>query len=814
MKKILVFFIILTLLISAVIIYLNSVLLPKKIKNLLVDQLREATAKQVTLGSLQFNIFKGLVIRDLRVEDDKGQLLNLKEGSCTFLIIPLIKKNLIIPDLRLRSPEIFLERFQDNTFNLAPLWGGKAENPSSKPGFIFIVNKVSILKGRVHFKDKTQAPPFTAEIEDMDFISRLTLPAAATFDLTARVVLPAQKPLLIDASGRYEIPGKVLKAQVRFKDLDPRSFLAYLPRLGIQVNQGALDGAVDLEFKQNTLYADLEVMARGVSFLRDTFSGLLNADIKMSLLYELENKQFGFSGKAKVFDSSVEGPSFAGGLKNVSGDLYFNDSEVSSENLTATVWDMPFQGKASLNDFRASPRLTMSLFSKTQLETLPAALKENSWVPFIEGMKGEGIFSLELKMSVPPTKELKLNGFLDLLGVDLKIEKVDLPFEGIKGKIEFNESGASWPKLLFKYKEFPYEASGALNDFSAPRVQLVLTSAQISLDSDFSIDKSVMKLSKATGQYLDSTFSLTGQVDASQENKWIADIKGEGNVDLKDLPGLEKMKPAGLVRATQLSLKGDLKDLRNCAIQAQLSSDGFSLYGYKAGPSELTYEQNSGHVQVSQARFSLYDGILEASATMNLLEKDPSYAGLLNIQGVRLEKIKLDTPAKDKEIAGSVNAQAHINGTRDDPARMNGEGKIAITEGKLWELNLFQGLGSVLFAKDFAKIVFSEGSCDFVIKDKSVATDNLMLKSDITNLAGTVKIGFDSSIDASINVQVLSENAPLTGTFKDITTAIVGQGGVFGVIKVSGTLKEPKFKFQAAVMNILKGLKDTFLGQR
>ena len=83
----------------------------------------------------------------------------------------------------------------------------------------------------------------------------------------------------------------------------------------------------------------------------------------------------------------------------------------------------------------------------------------------------------------------------------------------------------------------------------------------------------------------------------------------------------------------------------------------------------------------------------------------------------------------------------------------------------------------------------------------------------MTNLNGSLKIGFDSSVDASLNVHVLDEKVPLSGTFKDITTSIVGQGGLFGVIKISGTLKEPKYRFQTAVMNLLKGLTDKILGR-
>ena len=135
-----------------------------------------------------------------------------------------------------------------------------------------------------------------------------------------------------------------------------------------------------------------------------------------------------------------------------------------------------------------------------------------------------------------------------------------------------------------------------------------------------------------------------------------------------------------------------------------------------------------------------------------------------------------------------------------------------VSEGKLWELNLFKGLGELLFAKDFARVLFSEGYCGFSIQDRFIASDNLRLKSNLANLEGYFKIGFDGSLGGSLNVQVLEEGAPETGTMKDVATAIIGQAGRFGVIKVSGTLKEPKYKFKAAVNDIIKSLKNAILG--
>mgnify|MGYP003395675917 CR=1 FL=1 len=118
-----------------------------------------------------------------------------------------------------------------------------------------------------------------------------------------------------------------------------------------------------------------------------------------------------------------------------------------------------------------------------------------------------------------------------------------------------------------------------------------------------------------------------------------------------------------------------------------------------------------------------------------------------------------------------------------------------------------------MFTKDLGSIELSECTCAFLIKDKFVYTDKLQLKGNIANLFGPLKIGFDSSLEGSLNVDILSEMVPVSGTFKDIATAIIGESGKFGVIKLSGTLGEPKYSFKPQVTNIIKGLTDLLFGK-
>ncbi|MFH0826337.1 MAG: DUF3971 domain-containing protein [Candidatus Omnitrophota bacterium] len=790
---------VLVLILTAVIAYLNRVILPTQIKSLVIQTLQKKTGKNVSLSSLQFNIFKGLVLRGLTIYDGKTQILQLKEGSCTFLILPLLKKRLVIRNLNLRSPSVFLERKSNNTLNLQELFLALAGPKEAKAGWKVLVLNVFIRDASVHFQDNTFTPAFTRDILHLDARAELALPASVRFDLAAQIPVSTDKPMLLEADGEFKIPEQTLASKLKVQDFSPKEFINYYKDFGVVAPEGRVSGLIDLEYKEDTLYADLEARGEDLLIVKENISFTGRTDIQMSLLYNFQEKQLAYTGKAKILEGFLQGLDVIGSVEHISADVAFSDSEIATQNLKADVWGIPLDAKVVLQDLR-QPQLRLSASSKLNLETFSVLLKDKFNFSFFEDLKGQGVLSFDLSTRLKPVEDLQLSGSLDILNADLKLEKLEIPLEAIKGKLEFSQNQIKGPGLDFK---------------------LTLSSNTLSLESSFTYDQKLVSLSRCAGQYLNSGFSLTGLIDVKDSANWQTDIKGNLDIELDDLRAslkkfekqLQQIRPQGSLKSV-FSLRGPIRDIKNCSIKANLSSPALSAYGLKANEFQATYVQEKGLGLIPLLRLSLYDGIVEANGSINYRQPDYPFGAAVNIQGVKIEQLKLDTQAQDKDIAGRVNAQAKIQGVSSDLSRLSGEGNILVTDGKLWQLNLFQGLGALLFAKkDFSSIVFEQGTCDFLIKDKFFLTENLLLKSKTTDLSGSVKIGFDHSIDAFLRVHVLNDLVPLSGTFKDITTSIVGEGGLFGVIKISGTLKEPKYRFQTAVINILKGLTDKILGR-
>ncbi|MCX5711182.1 MAG: AsmA family protein [Candidatus Omnitrophica bacterium] len=779
MKKIILFSILaVVIILSAGMIYLNNVILPTKVKSWIVSSISEQTQRKVTLDSVSINLLRGLTLKNLTIYDESKAVISVKEASCGFFIFPMLQKRLIIPFVDIRSPAVFLERLPDNSFNLQKLIAvPKAETKDSKnSGFIVSVYKISVTNANVYFQDDTFPQPFKKEFRKLNLALNLSLPSSVKFKLTGSSY--PQPGAVFRAIGEYKIPGQEFLAKINMDDFLPAEVEPYYRNSGLTIPKGKISSDLDLQYK---------------------------------------NKQLVYSGKLKITDCRLEGLQFAKVIDNISGDVVFDNAGLSSQNLNATLANLPFQANVKLSDY-ASPKFTINI-PQLNLKNLPVLL--NYEFGFIPPGHSDGAASFTMDARrLPNTDKWEISGHVDIADALISMDKLPWPLEKLNGRINFYPGLMEWEGLNFNINAVNYTSVGSWSDFKTPHIKLALVSKELKLNTDFTVDDKLIDFKEFSGGYLNSTFSANGRLNTQNPKSVFADITGKVDADLEDLKSVfkkdrEKFDKAGLKGRARADfvLNGRLDDIKNCALQAKASSSMISAYGLKSENLSFDYVQNEGAGSISSINMAFYGGLIRGTAGMNFSSSNFPYRLDLDMDRVRIEQLKLDTPLKNEDIAGSIHSNIKLTGALNDISRLTGSGDIVISEGRLWELNLFKGMGKLLFVRDFTSIIFKYGSCSFMVADNSISTDNLVLKSDITDLDGKVKIGFDSAINARLNVHILSESVPLTGTFKDIATAIIGQAGRFGVIKITGTIKEPKHSFEPAVGDILKGLTDVLMGK-
>jgi len=486
-------------------------------------------------------------------------------------------------------------------------------------------------------------------------------------------------------------------------------------------------------------------------------------------------------------------------------------------DIDASVLNLPVKGQVIIQDLK-NPVAKANLTSSFELGAIQKIAKDNFALIIPATVSGAGNLSLAYESALSEGANSKFSGYLDIGKAILKLDSLDSPVTDISGRINILQDGISWSDFNGSFKDLSYKLSGSLTDFKTPNVQLTLSSRDLSLDAGFVLIGKVLNPLICSGNYLNSGFSLKGRLDFSEKNRLESDINGAIKFNLADIKALLKnpsdkidmMKLAGIANL-KFNLTGNLSDLKSCSVDGSLSSYTLSAYGLHSGNINVAYLFSNNLLDIPVMRMELYDGVVEGAMKINFNSKNMPYIINASCEGVKIEKLKNDAQAKDKDIAGTIKGEVKLNGFSDDLSKLTGSGKIFITEGKLWQLNLLQGLGSIMLGDDFAKVVFSEASCAFAVRDQFIYSDNLSMKGNIADMNGSLRLGFDSSIEANLNVEILAGEAPLKGTFKDVTTAILGRSGRFGVITINGTLKDPKFKFQPAVTDIIQGLADTFL---
>jgi uncharacterized protein involved in outer membrane biogenesis len=820
MKKFIIIASVVVLVVLCGLFYLNKFYLPGKIKALIISTVSQQTGKEVSLESLEFNIFKGLILRGLSIREGENVIVSAKEADCIIFFWPLFKKSIIIPSITLKEPYIFLERMKDGSFNLMRLFGSRPA-PASPPAgqnakkndFNFFVYKISVSSGKAVFQDDTLAEQFRKEVNNIKLSLWVSLPGSVKFNFRGEL---GNNPLTsVYSSGEYNFAKRSLNAGLSMNNLLPKEFEPYYKESGLNLLEGSVSGRSRLNLENNVLHLETSLKASGIVLAKEEIKVKLDLDLDGKADYDTQSKKTSFDGTCDIRRADVSGLGFLGELKDLYGKIAFDERSLVAQGLKAEILGIPFEVNLGIKDFKT---LVLNINTVLDLKFISAIARDKFNFSQLNSALGKaGLF---VKLYPDGKGGWMVQGKVSVSDAGLKLFKNNVPVENIFAEIDFSQRGLSWSDVKFKYQGKEYQTSGELSDFSAPDVKIRVSSRDLSLVSAFKVNGKKVQVSQASGKYLDSRFSISGDIDNSDPASPQANIVAAFNLNLEDLdkalsgqfPAIKGMRPKGKLDI-DIVLSGPLSRAGDCFVRAKASSDNFSLYGLNSPEVNAEYLQEKGIARIVSLRAAFYGGAIDGSASFNLGSANLPYHIEMQAEGVKLEKLKMDTASKGKNISGTFGGEVKLNGFSGQMDKLSGAGDFAVKEGKLWELNLLQGVGKLLFAKDLGSIDLSECSCAFTVGNKSLYTDSLKLKGNVAELSGPLKIGFNGSLEGALDVNILSELVPLSGTLQDVTTAIMGKVGKFGVIKLSGTLSEPKYKFNPAVTNIIKGLTNILFGK-
>lgn len=807
MKLRVVFFIGVFVAVLAGAVYISAITLPLKVSAFVASEIEKATGKKLFFQSLRLDPVKGLSLERPVLYDDTAVIVRAKKARARFFIMPAMMNKIVIPAVVVESPSILLERRADNSFNIQDIFS--AEYLSEK-GAALAIHKVLLRDGTVNFINRALPSPFTKKIENINIDIMLALPARINFKAVCEI--PSDPHAIhITSSGRYSLYNRELYADITIKRLSLDGFRDYYSSSGFSFSKGAVDTDIGLKIKDGVINAEINGTADRLAVSRDDMDATLDTSIKMFVQYDTKDKDLEYAGSLDIRAMDIDAKGDIGEIKNIKAKVEFNDSRLSSEDLTAEAFGIPWKAKINLVNF-SKPIFDIYAATETDLKVIKRILDDNFDIELPMDIAGKS--DVELAVQFESDKEPKVNGYIRMRDATINPGSSNRAIEHITGEAKFSPDRLTWSGLDIAYRNTPYKTSGVLTNFEAPGIQINISSKDLSIESIFAVNDETIRLSKLSGKYLNSTFNLTGEVYMREEDILDADVKGSLYFNLKDLKGLvkdspwlDKMKLAGRVSA-EFALTGYLEDIKRCGISAKIGSDSISLYDLRLDNISMDYLQKNGEGHIKTMKSLFYNGSLWSTWNIDWLSKEMPYHADLNIKNVKLERLKRDTVIRDKDVSGNINLNAAINGSFKETTPVTGAGRIDIAKGKLWQLNLFKGLGMLIFTSDFSNVVFTEGSCNFKIENEVFSTTDLKLTSDLINIDGRGRIGFDKSVKAVLKSELTGE--AMEPSFKKNIATMIER---YTSIDITGTVGDPRYAVKTSPSDIIKGFARTYFEQ-
>ncbi|MFH0913268.1 MAG: DUF748 domain-containing protein [Candidatus Omnitrophota bacterium] len=810
--------------IAAGILYLNNVYLPIKIKSRIADGLQAYLHYNVQIDKLKYTPVRGLIIEGITVydklKDKNNTILTIKEASFQILLVPLFKeRKVIIPVMHIDSPYLYARYHKDNSFNFSNVFlPPPTLQKQPKIKFSFLIYKINLFNGKLVFADERLTPVFNKTIQDLNIGLGFKLPAEIAFLIQGKLLTDKQGITKLSVDGKYSLLSKEVNAKLNFVNLIIPEFNPYLKTLPLSIASGSVENSdLDLKLKENTISLKGNLSAKALELRKESLTILGDINIAPEISYAIDKKTLDYKANFQIIKADINGLEYIQKISNISGDLSLIKDKVWTDNLKLQTLDSTCTLKGTLENF-LNPSLKANLASE-QLNLEKALLVLPSK---IEGLSLSGIAKADINIAGSLSKlPLDIKVGLELKDAKLQTALLKEPLNNLKGKVDLTPSDLNWNNLSFNYLNTGYTSTGKLLNFQAPQINFDLASQNLKLASDIKVKNKLVRINALSGKYADSEFNIKGSIDTQDGANPGLDMYAELSLKPQDiltfLPAnltgtFKQIKPEGILNIKG-SLTGKTKDYKNWVVTANAKADTFSAYNLKISGLTFTVAQKNSLLNISPLTASGYSGTIKLDFSSDLKPDIPTYALKFTGSGIDLAKLNPDINPKGQDITGILNVNADLNGNFKDPAALKGGGAFSIKDGKLWQLNLFKGLGELFLLPDYEKIIFKDAGADFTVADKFVSTENLRLTGEQLNLTCQGKAGFDATLDFTVYTEANKDLVRDSADIRKFTTAILGSLSNAITIKVNGTIQKPAYKIVPVAVDLIKNIKDLILGK-
>ena len=781
--------------------YLNTVFLPGPARQHIGAWLAEQTGRKIQLGTLTFRIWRGVTIDHLIIYEDRrdGEQPCLELDRVTFSF-----RQLIIPTLRLDHPRLRLARNRDGIWNVESLrcWPRRNTTTGAAGPLHLLVPRLIISNGELLIEDNAAEPGFDATLTRLELRAAVRLPHTVEVKGTAQWQTTPVTPLLV--RGTWDLPSHTGRWSLAARQLPLEALLPYLPS-SVTGTLRELAGAatVTLRGANEPDQLDLTLSAASDACRWDVGHGFHGTGTIAAVVQARARRTDGWAwrflgGSVQCRETTVQPPAPWPAVEQLAGLVQITPDKVHAAELSAVVRGLPIRAQATLTRAALDARAE---YHGPLDDLWRATAAERRGVCATAELRGRGAATVVVHGpwgSLEPT-------------ATLRIEDGSLawptwpPAEHVQGRVLIEPNVLTVTDLRATWQGQPLTLDGTLVNFSQPEINGSGTWGDWSADAALAIDGARVSLTSVETTYRHSRATVTGEIITGSDDP-VGTLYSELVLNLADLPAGSPLQ--GTFKG-QAFLQGPLRrpDAWECGLKGRVGT--LACSGWRAENVSGEYRQRQGEATISSVTALCYGGTLTGSGTARLDQPGRPFTAQVALQNAELGRALKDRPWNTQEVSGLLSGQWSLAGRLGAlPASLSGQGRIQVTNGRLFELPLLRGMADVLGAPALRHVTFREAAGTFTLRDEQLRSSDLTFYGDLATLTATGTIGpagaLDANVVASIDPTAFEHSPDLArqaGQFLHKAGYLIGQ------IRVGGTLAEPHYEMvPQQVFQRLRGL--------
>ncbi|NPU83708.1 MAG: DUF748 domain-containing protein [Syntrophaceae bacterium] len=250
-------------------------LVPPILKSVLVKKLSESLHREVTLERIHFNPFTlALSVQGFGIRERGGteSFVSFQELFVNLQILSVARQALVLDEVKLVKPSVRILRNADGSYNFSDLLEKKPGEEKKEPGkpFLFSVNNIRLIDGRVEFLDNPKDAKHTAENIQaaIPFLSNMTYALETKVEPSFSAVINGT-PYTLKGETKPFADSRETEFRISIKDLDIPHYTAYVPmKLNFRLPSAKLDVESTLTYRQERNKTPALII-KGTAGLRD-----------------------------------------------------------------------------------------------------------------------------------------------------------------------------------------------------------------------------------------------------------------------------------------------------------------------------------------------------------------------------------------------------------------------------------------------------------------------------------------------------------------------------------------------------------------